>query len=60
MSIPESIYRRLYDAFIEGDEEEAEAGAVEALEAEVDPLEIINEVMIPALTEVGPYTLRSA
>lgn len=53
MSIPESIYRRLYDAFIEGDEEEAEAGAVEALEAEVDPLEIINEVMIPALTEVG-------
>jgi methylmalonyl-CoA mutase cobalamin-binding domain/chain len=53
MSIPESIYRRLYDAFIEGDEEEAEAGAVEALDAEVDPLEIINEVMIPALTEVG-------
>jgi methylmalonyl-CoA mutase cobalamin-binding domain/chain len=53
MSIPESIYQRLYDAFIEGDEDEAEAVTVEALAAEVDPLEIINKVMIPALTEVG-------
>jgi 5-methyltetrahydrofolate--homocysteine methyltransferase len=53
MSIPESIYQRLYDAFIEGDEDEAEAVTVEALAAEVDPLEIINEVMIPALSEVG-------
>ena len=53
MSIPESIYQRLYDAFIEGDEDEAEAVTVKALEAGVDPLAIINEVMIPALSEVG-------
>ncbi len=53
MTIPEDIYQRLYDAFIEGDAETAEAIAQEALAANVDPLEIINTVMIPALTEVG-------
>lgn len=53
MTIPEDIYQRLYDAFIEGDAETAEAIAQESLEANVDPLEIINGVMIPALTEVG-------
>ena len=53
MTIPENIYQRLYEAFIEGDAEEAEAITLEALAAKVDPLEIINAVMIPALTEVG-------
>lgn len=53
MTIPEDIYQRLYDAFIEGDAETAEAIAQEALAANVDPLEIINTVMIPALSEVG-------
>jgi methylmalonyl-CoA mutase cobalamin-binding domain/chain len=53
MTIPEDIYQRLYDAFIEGDADTAEEIAQEALEANVDPLEIINGVMIPALTEVG-------
>ncbi len=53
MSVPESIHRRLTEAFLDGDAEAAENIALEALETEVDPLEIINEVMIPALTEVG-------
>ena len=53
MSVPESIRERLSAALIDGDAEVAEAVAVEALEAKVDPLEVIAEVMIPALSEVG-------
>ncbi|KAA3647038.1 MAG: cobalamin-binding protein [Chloroflexi bacterium] len=53
MSVPESVHQRLTEAFIEGDVEVAEAITTEALEAGVDPLGIINEVMVPALTEVG-------
>jgi 5-methyltetrahydrofolate--homocysteine methyltransferase len=53
MSVPESIRERLSQALIDGDAEVAEAVAVEAIEAMVDPLEVISEVMIPALTEVG-------
>ncbi len=53
MSVPESIQQRLTEAFLDGDAEAAEAITLEALEAKVDPLEIINQVMIPALTEVG-------
>jgi 5-methyltetrahydrofolate--homocysteine methyltransferase len=53
MSVPESIRQPLFEAFEDGDAEEAEVLVREALKAEVNPLEIINEVMIPALTEVG-------
>ncbi len=53
MSIPESIANPLYEAFAEGDAEAADVLAQEALQAGVDPLEVINTVMIPALTEVG-------
>jgi methylmalonyl-CoA mutase cobalamin-binding domain/chain len=53
MSVPESIHQALTEAFIEGDSEAAEAITVEALEAGVEPLAIISEVMVPALTEVG-------
>lgn len=53
MSIPESIAKPLYQAFIEGDADEADTLTQEALQAGHDPLEIINTIMIPALTEVG-------
>jgi len=53
MSIPESINQNLTEALIEGDAEAAEAAAVEALQAGVSPLELISQVMVPALTEVG-------
>ncbi len=53
MSIPESIRERLSQALIEGDADAAEAAALEALQADLDPLAVISEVMIPALTEVG-------
>jgi 5-methyltetrahydrofolate--homocysteine methyltransferase len=53
MSVPESIRERLSQALIDGEAEVAEAVVVEAIEAQVDPLEVISEVMIPALTEVG-------
>jgi 5-methyltetrahydrofolate--homocysteine methyltransferase len=53
LSVPESIHQRLTEAFLEGDVDAAEAITAEALEAGVDPLSIINEVMVPALSEVG-------
>lgn len=53
MSIPESIAKPLYDAFIEGDEDVAAELTQQALQAGLDPLEIINTVIVPALTEVG-------
>lgn len=53
MSVPESIQQRLAAALTEGDADAAEAAALEALEAKVNPVDIINGVMVPALTEVG-------
>ena len=53
MSIPESIKERLTLALREGEADDAEAVAQEALAANLDPLEVISQVMIPALTEVG-------
>jgi len=53
MTIPESIREQLTQALIEGDADAAEAVALEALGADLDPLELISGVMIPALTEVG-------
>ena len=53
MSIPESINERLTQALQEGEADAAEEIALEALQANLNPLEVISEVMIPALTEVG-------
>ncbi len=53
MSVPESIQQRLAAALTEGDADASEAAALEALEAKVNPVDIINGVMVPALTEVG-------
>jgi methylmalonyl-CoA mutase cobalamin-binding domain/chain len=53
MSIPQSITDRLTQALTEGETEVAEAIAVEALGLKLDPLAVISEVMIPALTVVG-------
>ncbi len=53
MSIPESIHAQLTQALVEGDADAAEAVALEALGAGLNPLEIISDVMIPSLTEVG-------
>lgn len=53
MSIPESIRDRLIEALQEGEDDVAEALALEALAAHVDPLELIQEVMIPTLEQIG-------
>ncbi len=53
MSIPEDIRERLIEALQEGEDDDAEALALEALEAGADPLALIREVMIPTLEEVG-------
>jgi methylmalonyl-CoA mutase cobalamin-binding domain/chain len=53
VSIPESINERLTQALQEGEADAAEEIALEALQANLNPLEVISEVMIPALTEVG-------
>ena len=53
MTIPESINERLTQALQEGEADTAEEIALEALQANLDPLEVISDVMIPALTEVG-------
>ena len=53
MTVPESIRERLSEALKAGEAEDAEAIVLEALEAGVDPLEIIQEVMIPTLEVVG-------
>lgn len=53
MTVPQEFAKRLTEAFYEGDAGIAEEAVVEALNAGADPLEIINDVMVPALTEVG-------
>lgn len=53
MSIPQSISERLTQALNEGEADAAEAVALEALQLKLDPLVMISDVMIPALTEVG-------
>lgn len=53
MDISESIRDRLTEALMEGDDEAAESISQEILEAEIDPLAIIQDVMTPALTKLG-------
>jgi 5-methyltetrahydrofolate--homocysteine methyltransferase len=53
MTIPQELADRLTEAFYEGDAGAAEAAALEALAAGADPLALISDVMVPALSEVG-------
>lgn len=53
MTTFESIYQHLSQTLLEGDVQASEALTIEALDARVNPLEIINHVMIPTLTQVG-------
>jgi 5-methyltetrahydrofolate--homocysteine methyltransferase len=45
--------RGLYDAILVGDAKQAEAVTRAALEAQVDPSELIGKYLIPAMDEVG-------
>ncbi|HBY97748.1 MAG: cobalamin-dependent protein [Ardenticatenaceae bacterium] len=53
MAVPDRIKQDLSQALITGKADTAEAVTLEALKAGVDPLEIIETVMVPSLTEVG-------
>ena len=53
MSESQRILDHLYDAVFDGNAEGAVGAALEALEAEVPPTELLFEAMIPALEEVG-------
>ena len=53
MSLPNNLMKQLTDALVDGDADAGEAAVVQALKANADPLEIISQVMIPALTKVG-------
>ena len=48
-----SSFKHLYDAILNGDSKAAVAATKEALAANVDPLELITQYMIPAMDEVG-------
>ena len=51
--IPEDIREGLIKALHDGDEEGAEAFTTRALEGGADPLQLIQDVLVPTLTEVG-------
>ena len=51
--ISEEIRQGLSKALHDGDEDEAEAITRRALDAGVDPLELIKEVLVPTLSEIG-------
>lgn len=53
MTISDSIRERLGAALKDGEADDAEAIVLEALGAGADPLEVIHEVMIPTLEQVG-------
>jgi 5-methyltetrahydrofolate--homocysteine methyltransferase len=46
-------YSKLYDAILNGDQKTAIAVTREALEQQVDPMELVTRQMIPAMDEVG-------
>ncbi len=52
-NIPQETADRLTAALTQGDPEQAARITGEAIEAGVDPLALIQEVIVPALTEVG-------
>jgi len=45
--------KKLFDAILEGDVEGAKANVQKALDAQLDPITILNEGMIAAMREVG-------
>jgi len=45
--------QELYDAILIGNAKKAEAVTKEALEADVDPTELLSKYMVPAMDEVG-------
>jgi corrinoid protein of di/trimethylamine methyltransferase len=49
----EELYKKLEQAVIDGEPEDAEALAKEALEAKLDPLTCINEGLMPGIQKVG-------
>jgi 5-methyltetrahydrofolate--homocysteine methyltransferase len=46
-------YQELYDAILTGNAKKAEAVTKAAIEARVDPSELVAKYMIPAMDEVG-------
>jgi len=53
MNEVDTVKERLYRAILEGDAETAERTVLVALDAKLDPIEIIEATMFPALKEVG-------
>ncbi|MCD6426459.1 MAG: corrinoid protein [Anaerolineales bacterium] len=49
----EEFYKKLMAAVVDGEPEDAEAIAKEALEANLDPLECINKGLVPGIQKVG-------
>jgi len=48
-----SIFTNLYDAILAGDAKKAHASTEVAIEAGIDPMELISGAMVPAMDEVG-------
>lgn len=48
-----SEWKQLYDAILNGDAKAASATTEEALEKGADPLDLVNQYMVPAMDEVG-------
>ena len=59
MSKEPSELKRLYDAILTGDAKTARSVAEQALAANVEPLQLVNEYMSPAMDEVGARFERS-
>lgn len=53
MTMNDQSLDMLYQSILEGDADKAESAAVTALDEGMDPLEVIEAAMIPALKEVG-------
>ena len=53
ITIPKEISEKLGEALLEGERDAAVAATEAALATGVDPLAIIQEVIVPSLTEVG-------
>ena len=53
MSVPDNFSQALRTALMDGDEAATEKVTLEAIKAGVDPVKIIEEVMVPTLVEVG-------
>ena len=56
----EELFRKLTQAVIEGEEEEAEQLVKQALEQGVDPLACINEGLMKGIEEVGELATELA